>query len=61
VRYLTTPSTCFQFEPRRSGFGVEPSPPGFRIVDLRGDGTLETRVVRVPEAYQPPTAGGGYD
>jgi Icc protein len=45
VRYLTTPSTCFQFLPRVDSFAVDTRPPGFRWLDLLPDGRIETEVV----------------
>ncbi len=45
VRYLTTPSTCFQFLPAADTFAVDTRPPGFRWLDLASDGSVETEVV----------------
>lgn len=45
VRYLTTPSTCFQFLPGSDAFAVDRRPPGFRWLDLCADGSLHTEVV----------------
>lgn len=50
VRYLTTPSTCFQFLPRSDTFAVDRRPPGFRWLDLTSDGGIETEVVWVEPA-----------
>lgn len=50
VRCMATPSTCVQFRLLPDGAEVDPSPPGYRRIDLYPDGTLETRVVRVPLA-----------
>lgn len=47
VRYLTTPSTCFQFLPASDVFAVDTRPPGFRWLDLMSDGTIGTEVVWV--------------
>jgi 3',5'-cyclic-AMP phosphodiesterase len=47
VRYLTTPSTCFQFLPRVDNFGVDVRPPGFRWLDLMPDGSIESEVIWV--------------
>jgi Icc protein len=50
VRYLTTPSTCFQFLPHSDTFAVDTRPPGFRWLDLHADGTIMTEVVWVEAA-----------
>ena len=46
IDVLSTPSTCFQFVGRAPRFAADTTPPGFRWLDLRGDGTLATRVGR---------------
>jgi 3',5'-cyclic-AMP phosphodiesterase len=45
VRLLGTPSTCYQFLPGSADFAVDSRPPGYRWLDLHGDGTISTRVV----------------
>ena len=45
TRYLCTPSTCMQFKPRDPGFVVDGRPPGYRVLDLHGDGGIATEVV----------------
>lgn len=45
VRFLTTPSTCFQFLPEVDTFAIDTRPPGFRWMDLHDDGRIETEVV----------------
>jgi len=47
VRLLATPSTCAQFLPHSDQFAVDPSPPGYRRMTLRSDGTIDTEVMRV--------------
>ncbi len=47
VRLLAVPSTCAQFLPHSDQFAVDPSPPGYRRLTLRGDGTIDTEVLRV--------------
>jgi Icc protein len=49
VRLLAVPSTCAQFLPGSDHFAIDPSPPGYRRLTLRSDGTIDTEVVRVPE------------
>lgn len=55
IRYLATPSTCVQFLPNSDEFGIDPDrAPGFRWLTLHPDGTVTTRVERVP--YSVPLA-----
>ncbi len=44
VRFLTTPSTCFQFLPGAATFAVDRRPPGYRWLELHADGRLDTTV-----------------
>ncbi len=43
----TTPSTCFQFAAGSADYALADTAPGFRWIDLHGDGQLATGVVRV--------------
>ncbi|MFQ5635518.1 MAG: 3',5'-cyclic-AMP phosphodiesterase [Gammaproteobacteria bacterium] len=45
VRLLSTPSTCSQFLPNSDGFAADTRGPGFRWLNLRPNGTIETEVV----------------
>ncbi len=45
---LATPSTCFQFAPRSERFALDGAAPGCRWLTLHDDGTIETRVERLP-------------
>ena len=47
---MSTPSTCFQFVPRRDDFAIDDVPPGYRRIRLHPDGRIETRVRRVAPA-----------
>ncbi|WP_221793045.1 3',5'-cyclic-AMP phosphodiesterase [Oceanobacter mangrovi] len=47
VRYLSTPSTCVQFEPHSKDFSVDRRSPGYRWLELYPDGRIETSVSRV--------------
>ncbi len=47
-RLLCAPSTWRQFRPHSRTFAEDHRPPGYRIVRLGADGTLTSRVVRVP-------------
>ncbi|MCI0507431.1 MAG: 3',5'-cyclic-AMP phosphodiesterase [Gammaproteobacteria bacterium] len=44
VRFLGTPSTCFQFKPRQLTAGIDSAPAGYRHIVLRDDGGVDTRV-----------------
>ena len=45
VRLLSTPSTCSQFLPNSDDFVVDSRGPGFRWLNLRSNGSIETEVV----------------
>lgn len=47
IRYLATPSTCWQFAPNTDSFGFDDSPPGWRWLELHDDGTIHTEVCRL--------------
>jgi Icc protein len=47
---MSTPSTCFQFVPRRDDFAIDYVAPGYRQIRLHPDGRIETRVRRVAPA-----------
>ncbi len=54
ARILTTPSTCAQFTPRTLDCVMDPRPPGYRRIRLHADGTVTTRVGRLPGAAGTP-------
>ena len=45
VRLLATPSTCAQFRPRSEQFAVDERPPGYRMLQLKPDGSIVTEVI----------------
>lgn len=47
VRYLSSPSTCVQFMPATSAFTIDPLGPGYRLLRLHPDGSIETTVQRI--------------
>jgi 3',5'-cyclic-AMP phosphodiesterase len=50
VRLLATPSTCFQFVPGAPASSVDPhTGPGWRWLELKPDGTIDTRVEWAPK------------
>jgi len=50
VRFLSTPSTCFQFLPERDLFALDTLPPGLRWLVLEPDGKITTEVALVDMA-----------
>lgn len=48
VLCLTTPSTGVQFVPESEVLQIDTVAPGYRVLELETEGTLRTRVVRVP-------------
>jgi len=44
VRLMSTPSTCLQFLPNSDDFAVDSRTPGFRWLNLRNNGAIETEV-----------------
>lgn len=47
VKLMSVPSTCVQFLPKSQEFAVDKESPGYRWIDLHGDGKIETGVSRV--------------
>ncbi len=47
VRYISTPSTCVQFKPESEDFGIDSTGPGYRILTLNTDGSIDTEVRRI--------------
>ena len=45
IRLMCTPATSMQFVPRITEFAVDDRPPGYRVIDLQGDGAVVTEVV----------------
>lgn len=50
IALMGTPSTCFQFVPRRDDMAVDDCPPGYRWLHLYPDGRIDSQVVWVAEA-----------
>ncbi len=50
ARWLSAPSTCAQFKPGSDEFALGDEAPGYRWLELLGDGRLRTDVVRTPPA-----------
>ncbi len=47
IKLMGSPSTCIQFTPHKSDFGIDPSPPGFRWLELMPNGVIRTGVERL--------------
>lgn len=45
IRLLSTPSTCSQFLPNSDDFAIDRRGPGYRWLNLRSNGTIETEVI----------------
>ncbi len=44
VRFMASPATCAQFLPGSREFAIDSRPPGYRLLELRPDGTIATEV-----------------
>ncbi|WP_076415789.1 3',5'-cyclic-AMP phosphodiesterase [Shewanella sp. UCD-KL12] len=61
IRLMATPSTCIQFKPQSSYFALDALQPGYRLLELKADGTMLTNVYRVPgEMFSPDREANGY-
>lgn len=61
VHLMATPSTCIQFKPLSSYFALDALQPGYRLLELKADGTILTNVYRVPgEKFSPDRNANGY-
>lgn len=60
-RLLASPSTCVQFKPHCANFTLDTIAPGWRTLELRANGVLETEVHRLQDTrFRPDTASEGY-
>jgi len=60
VRLIATPSTCFQFTPQTTEFGLDEKPPGCRWLALLPNGEIKTDVLyldSMPESLERTTKG----
>ncbi|MCF1426527.1 MAG: 3',5'-cyclic-AMP phosphodiesterase [Shewanella sp.] len=61
IRLMATPSTCVQFKPESDYFALDALQPGYRLLELRPDGSMLTNVFRVPgERFSPDKNASGY-
>jgi len=47
LRLMGTPSTCYQFEPRRDDFALDNLGPGYRRLRLHADGRIDSQVIQL--------------
>ena len=47
IRLLATPSSSVQFKPLSKDFAADSESPGYRILELENDGSIETQVRRI--------------
>lgn len=61
VLYASAPSTCMQFKPKSDRFALDDENPGFRVIELSSDGSIQTEVRRVEVAgFQVELTSSGY-
>ncbi len=47
IDWIATPSSCVQFKPGSAEFSADTDSPGYRYLQLRSDGSIETQVHRM--------------
>ncbi|UJF19104.1 3',5'-cyclic-AMP phosphodiesterase [Vibrio sp. SS-MA-C1-2] len=61
VRVLASPSTCVQFLPDSNDFALDNKNPGWRIIKLKSDGSIQTSVERLEgDQFKPNFQSSGY-
>lgn len=61
IRLLASPSTCVQFAVGSADFATGAQPPGYRWLQLHGDGRVETAISRLPAGcFVPADGASGY-
>lgn len=61
ITLIGTPSTCVQFLPGSLDYATDSAHPGYRVLDLHSDGSLDTEVLRLVEfPYQVDPSSNGY-
>lgn len=61
IRYIASPSTSIQFEPRSRDFALDLKGPGYRTIQFTQQGQIQTSVFRLPPGrFVPDTSIGGY-
>lgn len=52
IAFFSTPSTCVQFKPKSEDFALGNEAPGYRVLQLRSDGSFHTEVHRLTHLQQ---------
>ncbi|MGL5392936.1 MAG: 3',5'-cyclic-AMP phosphodiesterase, partial [Shewanella sp.] len=61
LQLMATPSTCIQFKPLSPYFALDSLQPGYRLLELKADGSINTNVYRVPgNHFSPDNNSSGY-
>ncbi|MGL4938338.1 3',5'-cyclic-AMP phosphodiesterase [Shewanella sp.] len=61
LQLMATPSTCIQFKPLSPYFALDSLQPGYRLLELKADGSICTNVYRVPgNHFSPDNTSSGY-
>ncbi|QYJ90554.1 MULTISPECIES: 3',5'-cyclic-AMP phosphodiesterase [Shewanella] len=61
VKLMATPSTCIQFKPKSPYFALDAQQPGYRLLELKPDGSIQANVYRVPgNKFSPDHDSSGY-
>jgi len=61
LQLMATPSTCIQFKPLSPYFALDGLQPGYRLLELKADGSIGTNVYRVPgNHFFPDNDSSGY-
>lgn len=61
LKLMATPSTCIQFKPKSSVFALDSLQPGYRLLELGSDGSIQSTVHRVPgELFKANKDSSGY-
>ena len=61
IKLMATPSTCIQFKPKSAIFALDSLQPGYRLLELKTDGSIDTCVYRVSgDVFTPELNSNGY-
>jgi len=61
IRFIASPSTCFQFKPHCDEFTLDIRAPGWRYLQLHSDGSINSQVWRLSNNdFNPDLASKGY-
>ncbi|SDI67454.1 Icc protein [Ferrimonas sediminum] len=61
IRMMAAPSTSIQFRPHCHDFTLDHLQPGYRLLTLGADGSIDTQVKRLPgDQFQPDRTASGY-